>query len=118
MLDLELDNSGDLLISNYDLDILSGVDQIAQNALIRLKFFLGEWFLDITAGMPYYQDFFIKAPNRIRVESVIKEEIINTDGILEITAFSSDFDAVSREFTVNFSALAVDGPFNLEVTIP
>ena len=63
MKDIALDTAtGDLLLENFDLQLVEGRDQIAQNLMIRLRFILGEWFLDITAGIPYYDDFFIKAP--------------------------------------------------------
>lgn len=118
MIDLALDKTGDLLIEDYDLKLIDGIDQVIQNVSIRLRFFLGEWFLDIESGIPYYQDFFIKAPNQIRIESLIKEEILDTDGINEITAFEAEFDSSLREFSVNFSAQADEGEIELEVSVP
>lgn len=118
MIDLALDLEGDLLIENYDLKLIDELDQIIQNVSIRLRFFLGEWFLDNEAGIPYYEDFFIKAPNQIRIESLIKEEILNTEGINEITSFESDFDSSLRTFSVNFSATADEGEIEVEVSVP
>ena len=118
MIDLALDNTGDLLVEDYDLLLIDGLDQVIQNVTIRLRFFLGEWFLDTEAGMPYYQDFFIKAPNQIRVESLIKQEILDTEGINEITAFDAEFNSSLREFSVNFSAIADEGEIELEVSVP
>jgi len=118
MNDMALDDTGDLLIQNYDLQIIDGLDQTIQELSIRLKFFLGEWFLDNEAGIPYYQDFFVKAPNQIRIESVLKNEILDTPGILELTSFVSDFDDINRQYTVRFGALADEGEFELEVTLP
>jgi hypothetical protein len=118
MNDLAFDNAGDLLIEDYDISFVSGVDQIVQNLAFRLRFFLGEWYLDTEAGIPYYQDFFIKAPNQIRVESVLKQEILNTEGIVDLTAFSSDFNSSLRKFSVIFSASTNEGIINLEVEVP
>lgn len=118
MLDLQLDNSGDLLVSNYDLSLIEGVDQIAQNLAIRLRFFLGEWFLDIEQGIAYYQDIFIKSPNQIQVENLLKNEILETDGIIEITSFEAEYDVALRKFNVAFTALSDEGEINLEVSIP
>jgi len=117
-LDLKLDNNGDLDIVNYDAVIIDDLDQIVQNCAIRLRFFLGEWFLNIQAGIPYYQDFFIKAPNQIRVESVLKQEILDTVGITELTSFDSDFSSSLRKFSVSFSAESEEGSFNLEIDVP
>lgn len=117
MIDVSLDSEGDLLIDDYDLVLIDELDQTIQNATIRLRFFLGEWYLDTSAGVSYYEDFFIKAPNQIRIENVIKQEILDTDGILEITEFSSEFGASSRSFSVQFSATGDQDEFNLEVEI-
>ena len=114
MKDIALDSTtGDLLLKNFDLQLIDGRDQIAQNLAIRLRFILGEWFLDITAGVPYYDDFFIKAPNQIRIESILKEEILNTPGIDKILSFSSNFDAHRRAYSVSFSVDTLQGEITL-----
>lgn len=118
MIDLLLDEiTGDLKIINFDLALIENRDQIAQNLAIRLRFILGEWFLDNTAGIPYYEDILIKNPNQYRVESVLKEEIYNTEGILEILRFETDFDSKSRKFTVRIRCDTVSGQINLELDL-
>ncbi len=105
MIDIELDPiTNDLVFREFDFDLVDDVEQIMQNLAIRLRFFLGEWYLNITVGLPYYQLFFIKAPNEIQIESVLKEEIVTTRGIAELTSFSSNFDSRRRIFTVRFGA--------------
>lgn len=114
MKDIALDpTTSDLLLENFDLQLVEGRDQIAQNLAIRLRFILGEWFLDITAGVPYYDDFFIKAPNQIRIESVLKEEILDTLGIDQILSFTSNFDAQRRIYSVTFSVSTIQGEIAL-----
>lgn len=110
MIDIGLDpQTHDLAINDFDLVLIDNSDQVAQNLLIRLRFILAEWYLDITQGIPYYEDFFIKAPNEIRIESVLKEEIMNTNGIAEILDFTSDFDATNRTYAVKFRARTFTG---------
>lgn len=118
MLDLAINNDGDLEVKNYDLQVVDSLDQTIQELIIRLRFFLGEWFLDIEAGIPYYQDFFVKAPNQIRIESILKNEILDTPGILELTSFKTEFDDPIRQYSVEFGATADEGNFELEVTLP
>lgn len=122
MIDIGLDPlTNDLAISNFDLTLVSDRDQIAQNLGIRLAFVLQEWYLDITAGIPYFEDFFKKAPNQIQIESVLKEEIVNTLGVLEILAFSSDYNpsgSQARTFTVNFQVSTVAGNLQIEQELP
>lgn len=119
MIDLALDpTTGDLLIVDFDAALVNGVDQIAQNLAIRLRFIQGEWFLDILAGVPYYQYFFIKDPNQIQVETFLKDEISDTRGVQQINSFSSSYDGPSRQFTVNFSCNTIDGNLQMEQTLP
>lgn len=119
MKDLALDpKTGDLLIVDFDAGLVDGIDQIAQNLAIRLRFMRGEWFLNILAGVPYYQYFFIKNPNQIQVETFLKDEISNTRGVQEITSFSSNFDGQSRRFSVIFGCRTIDGNLEMEQNLP
>ena len=112
--DIALDETtGDLLLKDFDLQLVEDQDQIAQNLAIRLRFILGEWFLDITAGVSYYQDFFIKSPNQIRIESVLKQEILNTKGVTQILSFTSNFDSQRRIYSVTFSVSTAQGQITL-----
>jgi hypothetical protein len=114
MKDIALDKTtGDLLLQDFDLQLVENQDQITQNLAIRLRFILGEWFLDISAGVSYYQDFFIKAPNQIRIESVLKQEILNTPGVSEILSFTSNFDDQRRIYSVTFSVSTIQGEITL-----
>lgn len=119
MIDMALDpKTGDLLLVEASAQLVREVDQIAQNLAIRLRFIQGEWYLNILAGVPYYQYFFIKEPNQIQVESFLKDEIVNTRGVEEITAFSSDYDAQKRTFGVQFSAKTISGEIQIEQELP
>ena len=110
MIDIALDPiSNDLVFEDFDFALLDDTRQIMQNLAVRLRFFLAEWYLDITQGLPYYQVFFTKAPNLIQVESILKNEILTTRGIVELISFVADFDAKKRIFSVNFSARSISG---------
>lgn len=119
MIDITLDpTSGDLLFDDFNFSLVGGVDQIAQNLAIRLRFIQGEWFLNILAGIPYFQYFFIKNPNQIQVESFLKNEIANTRGVVNITSFSSNFDGIKRKFSVNFACTTLNGNLEMEQVLP
>ena|SRR5690606_17884111 len=117
MIDLKLDQKGDLLISDYDLSLIEGQDQISQNLAIRLRFVLGEWYLDIESGIPYYQDIFIKSPNRNRIETIIKDEIVNTQGINRLLSFQSDYQPITRKYSVRFQCETDKGTLDQEVIL-
>ena len=49
MIDFALDpKTNDLVFTDYDFALVDDTRQIMQNLAIRLRFVLGEWFLDIT----------------------------------------------------------------------
>lgn len=110
MIDFALDQvSNDLIFKDFDFALFDDTNQIMQNLAIRLRFILGEWYLDITQGVPYYEVFFRKAPNQIQIESILKEEIVNTRGIVELISFESNFDQRKRIYSVKFSARSISG---------
>jgi hypothetical protein len=109
MIDIALNTSGDLLFTQQDLQTVIGVNEIAQNLKIRLGTFLGEYYLNTLVGIPYYEEVFVKPANQIRVDSLFKNEILNTNGILELTKYESGFNGTTREYTINFSVRTVTG---------
>ncbi len=94
--------------SNWDMYLTSdnkiartvGVDQVAQHIKERLQFFFEEWFLDRDAGVPWYQDIFVKPENIGLAEAHIKKEIVETRGVISLLAFSTEFDKGTRGFKV------------------
>lgn len=110
MIDFALDQkTNDLIFEEFDFQLFDGLEQVGQNLGIRLRFFLGEWFLDITQGVAYYQEVFLKAPNLIQVESIIKQEIVDTRGVEELITYESDFNSRTRTYFVKFQARATGG---------
>lgn len=102
-LDLKLNkDTHDLLITNGDLSLVEKSEQIAQNLKIRLQFFSGEWFLDTTKGLPFYSDILVKNPNIPDVDALIKAEILDTPGVLELLEFISSYTNASRTYSINF----------------
>lgn len=108
-MDLQVDTTtGDLALSNNDLVLLDGIQAVAQHIRIRLRFFLGEWFLDSEVGLPYYQQILKKNPNENIVRSVLRKAILTTPGVQEISSFSFEFEGSTRVLTVNFVAKITD----------
>lgn len=119
MKDVALDpKTGDILLVEHSAVLVDDVDQVAQNLAIRLRFIRGEWYLNILAGVPYYQYFFIKDPNQIQVESFLMDEIANTPEVREITKFESDYDAANRKFNVVFSCIALNQEIEIDQELP
>lgn len=97
--------------------ILTGIEAIKQKVKLRLRFFLGEWFLNTSEGVSWRQNIFVKNPNMTIVNSVIKEAILGTTGINGIVSFELLIDKTNRTLTVNFKAQTNYGIATLGVTI-
>lgn len=102
MADVGLDSEGDLLIVDDELLLVEDDDAIVQNLTIRLRFFLGEWFLDTRIGIPYFADVFIKNPDLVLVRGLMRRTILTTPGVQSMETFTTDFDNATRKLSVSF----------------
>lgn len=118
---LKLDNNNDIVIENGQLQLVSGGDAVAQAVSTRLKVFVGEWFFDLEAGMPYFQEILVKNPSFPRIKSQVRDILISVDGIdaLENIVFINlEFSGSSRELTIDWRANTVFGVISDSVTPP
>lgn len=110
MSDLRINpQTGDLDISVFDFSLVSGIEEIAQRIRIRLKFFLGEWFLNINYGIPYFQEVFVKNTDLSELNAIFKNAILTTPGVAGLSIFSFDFQGAQRKLKIIFVAETVYG---------
>jgi hypothetical protein len=91
--DLYVDKNGDLAMARY-------AQAVAQHVRQRLMTFQGEWFLDTRAGVVWLSEILAHRYNPALAEAVVKAEILGTDGVTEITAFSVAFDRSLRNLII------------------
>ncbi len=94
----------DLEVNSYDLSLNTGLPLMQQRLRQSLWFFLGEWYLDVTDGVPYYQDVLIKAPVQLTLESTFKQAILETPGVLNLEKFELEYTNATRELALDFEA--------------
>lgn len=84
--DMKLDPiTGDLVLENGDLVFVSGVDSIAQDIKLALGLCLGEWFLDETVGVPYFQKILgQKIPDLLVVREIFRQQLLAVPGVLDV----------------------------------
>ena len=113
-MDLKLDTTThDLVIENYDLVLVDGIDLVRQAIKQRLLLVLEEWFLDDTVGVPWYQYIFQKGVDINRVKSILINTINRTEGVIKITSFELDYNSVNRSVSINFTAETDEGIINV-----
>lgn len=103
--DLHLDPlTGDLDMIAGDLYLVKDLEAIRQEAETRMRFFLGEWFLDNTAGLPYFQNILVKAPNLNAIKTILSNEVLKVAGIKSLLKMDLNFDRVARTLVVKWTA--------------
>ena len=105
--------SNDIVIDNTSFAFVYDDDKILQAVKNRLKVFKGEWFLNLDSGVPYYQEIFTKPVNVGNVESILKQTVLETDGVQLLTFFETSFDGTSRDFKSQISFITEN---NTEIT--
>lgn len=94
--------SNDLVIKNNDLILIDNTERVAQQVLITLRFWLGEWFLDTREGVPYLEYVLVKNPNMSHIRQILTEKIQSVEGVKSIVSLDFDFRRVTRELYVDF----------------
>jgi len=114
MIDIKLDPvSHDLFTVDNDLVLVDGADALVQNLKIRLWTFFGEWFLNTSSGLRYFEDILVKNPNLPRVEILIKAIILETDEVNQLLEFDFTYDARQRSASVSFTVDTIYGPLSI-----
>lgn len=119
MIDLKIsDTTNDLILTDGDLTLIMDSDQIRQAVKQALQTFLGEWFLNTTQGIPYYQTVFTQNPNLDIVQATLTNAILSVPGIVQLTSFDFTFDNGLRKLNITFEAKSTNGQtINLETTV-
>lgn len=111
MSDILLDTNGDIDITTVSnsLSLVTETDAIAQHLRIRLRTFLGEWFLDTRIGMPYFEEFLVKNPNKLVLDARIREAVLETPGIIAVGSINYELVGATRALTITFTATLQSG---------
>lgn len=102
--------TGDLVVQNGDLMIVNSGERVAQQVLITLREWLGEWFLKTSDGVPYLEYILVKNPNEAHVRQILTEAIENVEGVKKVTELEFVFNRILRTLTVSYE-IATDYGF-------
>lgn len=117
-MNLGINSSGDIDIQSGQLVLIEGQEEIRQHLEQRLRTFLGEWFLDQSIGLPYFDDILKKNVIASEVESIFINEILSTPGVVRLIEFTLDLDKAQRALKVSFVAETVDGIIEFSAEVP
>lgn len=109
MLDIALDSNHDLDVSSLDLRLIDTADRVRQQLTIKLRLWVGEWFLDTEFGTPYLQSILGKQLTLSGAITALKKSILEVEGVQRIDAFSYTFNRETRTLDVAFEAVTPYG---------
>lgn len=122
-MDMLLDNDplsptyGDLIYDNSSVTVTgSQAEGVAQKLTIKLRTFLGEWFLNTANGVPYYQQIFGKVRSKATIDSIFIEKIVEEPDVAELVEFTSEISN-DRTYTISFRVRTSLGQITDQVNI-
>lgn len=105
---------GDLLMLGGDLVLTQDIDPrgthpVLQDVLQRLRTFLGEWFLDNTIGVPWFQQILGPQGPNSATDATLQNVVLGTPGVLMLTEWSASVNSATRTLSLHFVATTAAG---------
>lgn len=117
----KLTTDNDYSFGNGQLDFYRDVPEaVGQAVLTRLLLFLGEWYLNIEAGTPYFQGVLGKH-SQLTADTTIQQSILNTtDGqgaiaVTDISKYESTLNPDTRALDAETAIDTIYGPTQIQI---
>ncbi len=98
-----LDGDHDIFVSGGNLSRVSEGAEVAQKIATKYLHYLGEWWLDLNSGTPWFQSILGESANLGEAESILKRVVTTTPGVTALTSFTADL-STARVFAITFEA--------------
>jgi len=83
--------------------------EVAQRIHVRLRFFKGEWFLNLEEGTPWYEELLKKGASDRTIRSIFGQVIGKCPGVDEMTSLSYSLNKATRQLSLRFTCRLDDG---------
>ncbi len=111
-------DSGDFDISSGKLELIDGIQEVLQLIRSNLRTFQGEEPLNTSLGVPYFQQIMQKnTPIQIS-SAILKQVVLDTDGVKEVLDFQLTLDKSTRKASVTFTAITDGGKVTATESFP
>lgn len=105
--DLALAVDGDILVTEGDIVLSSGLEAIADDHQCRVRTFLGECFVDTTQGVPWMEEILGERPTPGRLREIFEAQVLATPGLVAMTDFAATRSG--RSASISYKAKATTG---------
>lgn len=115
-MDIKLGEDGDISLVNGDAQTTSiGAEDLAQRLRIRLNTFQGEWFMDNTLGIDWWNRVMGKNRSKMAVDALIQDSILKEPDALQIVSYTSSI-STDRKFSCSFRVRTENGAISSAIT--
>ena len=90
-------------VGKFTGNLIESTQALAQRIRIELKTFLGEWVLDESLGIPYFEEVLVRNANPLIVENIIRRALLRIPGVGDISQLEVTIDRRSRRVITNFT---------------
>ena len=104
--DIRLDGRGNLAV-------VTEIEDVRQRVVERLRWSLGEWFLQAQDGVPYRTRVFTGATSIGLASAVITEQILLERGVTAVLDVFTDINFTSRRMTYSAKVMTDFGDFDV-----
>lgn len=91
--------SHDLSIVDGKLVTVTGTAEVAQRVLVTLQHHWQEYFLNVPAGVPWYE-LILGSKDQYQVEAILRQIILGVPGVESIVRFETVFTGRNMSMTV------------------
>jgi hypothetical protein len=70
---------------------------------------LGEWFLDTSAGIPYFQQIFFDVPDDAILRTIFRRAVEAEPFVIAVPTCTVEIDRAVRTLNVRFTAQLIEG---------
>lgn len=102
---LKLDSNHDIIIGRGATRV-GGAEQVAQLVKCRLLALLGEWKLDASLGIPWFDSIFTKNVRVSDIQATVANIIRSTNGVQQLISIDINPDFRERSLSISFVAIS------------
>lgn len=107
----------DIAFETGKLKTVDKINEIANRIIVNLSTYVGENYRDITHGVDYFNNVFGHETTDVITQDELKRVIINTRGVIELSAFNLVRPAGSRVGQLAANAQTTEGEINITTPI-
>lgn len=98
-----LDKDNDLVITT-DLQWSRGLPAVVQSCRIALQMFQGEWFLDLDAGIPYWNNILGQKPGTavVAARTAFRSALMAVESVTEVLKLDVTYDGKTRSMKITW----------------